>query len=410
MSDTPPVGDEAETGARTTLAANITTWIAVLAAAVSLGQAASSWITGYWQSQTEDLKAKNEIALEKVRTNSDLAKNYLDLFVSADVNDAQKILVLDALAHLPDHPLKTWAAERVNRYNAMNDTLLQVAKSRAEANKIKDEAERKRQELENKGKELLARIEVAHDNQSELEELRDQLIEVGLEQGRVMASVSIVTSQLDVVTPILTGEDTGAASSADTSGAVSSVASRLTPDVMKKLFASSAADRIDANTVFLQNALQEFQVSDVRMAACIVAVIAHEVPTFEAYEESEAAGQRYEGRVGLGNTEAGDGMRFRGRGYFGITGRTNYQKMSQRLGLADRLIQFPDDAKSPEIASRIAVAWIVDRKIRVTKALDEDNFVALRRIVVGGSSQVEQFKATYVKALALLKESDGNPT
>jgi putative chitinase len=70
---------------------------------------------------------------------------------------------------------------------------------------------------------------------------------------------------------------------------------------------------------------------------------------FEQYETGTPKGRR------LGNTEPGDGWRFRGRGYVQITGRANYARMTKELGLgtdAD-LIQDPDQALRPAIAYRI---------------------------------------------------------
>lgn len=61
--------------------------------------------------------------------------------------------------------------------------------------------------------------------------------------------------------------------------------------------------------------------------------------------------QRYEGRRDLGNTQPGDGFRFRGRGLLQTTGRANYAALSQALGVdyvadPDRLAQPVDAARS----------------------------------------------------------------
>src|SRR4051812_44258217 len=46
---------------------------------------------------------------------------------------------------------------------------------------------------------------------------------------------------------------------------------------------------------------------------------------FNFVEESDQFAQRYEGRRDLGNTQSGDGVRFKGRGLFPIVGRENYR-------------------------------------------------------------------------------------
>jgi putative chitinase len=45
-----------------------------------------------------------------------------------------------------------------------------------------------------------------------------------------------------------------------------------------------------------------------------------------------ASGRAYEGRKNLGNTHPGDGPRFKGAGVIQLTGRSNYQKLSDFLG------------------------------------------------------------------------------
>ena len=41
---------------------------------------------------------------------------------------------------------------------------------------------------------------------------------------------------------------------------------------------------------------------------------------------------KYDGRKDLGNTEPGDGYRFKGAGYIQLTGRYNYQKFAKYMG------------------------------------------------------------------------------
>lgn len=56
---------------------------------------------------------------------------------------------------------------------------------------------------------------------------------------------------------------------------------------------------------------------------------------------------KYDGRADLGNTQPGDGFRYRGRGFVQITGRKNYA----RYGID----KTPDDALRPNIAAKIAI-------------------------------------------------------
>jgi len=112
----------------------------------------------------------------------------------------------------------------------------------------------------------------------------------------------------------------------------------------------------------LANIETDPDVTDPRWAAYMLATIKHEcADTFQPITErgSQSYFDKYEPGTSigknLGNTQAGDGYLFRGRGYVQLTGRANYQNMSGRLALSgdDDLVLHPDVALQADIAYKI---------------------------------------------------------
>ncbi|MBE9178666.1 hypothetical protein IQ268_08850 [Oculatella sp. LEGE 06141] len=89
-------------------------------------------------------------------------------------------------------------------------------------------------------------------------------------------------------------------------------------------------------------------VTDRAQIAYILATAQHESNMGQLMTEI-ASGAAYEGRVNdLGNTQPGDGQRFKGRGYVQITGRRNYTRYSELTGVD--LVSNPTRAADPDIA------------------------------------------------------------
>ena len=75
----------------------------------------------------------------------------------------------------------------------------------------------------------------------------------------------------------------------------------------------------------------------------------------------------------LGNKKAGDGARYKGRGYIQLTGRYNYKRAGEALGLP--LEQKPELAEKPEVAAKIAV-WFWQQRVQP----NVDNFNDVRAV------------------------------
>lgn len=72
----------------------------------------------------------------------------------------------------------------------------------------------------------------------------------------------------------------------------------------------------------LKNQLNPYQINTPLRTAHLLAQLGHESLSL-TYTEEIATGAAYEGRKDLGNTEKGDGIRFKGRGLIQLTGRKN---------------------------------------------------------------------------------------
>lgn len=97
--------------------------------------------------------------------------------------------------------------------------------------------------------------------------------------------------------------------------------------------------------------------------------------------EEYASGAAYEGRKDLGNTVAGDGKKFKGRGIFQCTGRANYAAYGKRLGLD--LLKEPVLATRPDISVRIAVMYWNDKGL--SAYADQGDTKAISRAINRGS-------------------------
>lgn len=161
--------------------------------------------------------------------------------------------------------------------------------------------------------------------------------------------------------------------------------------------AEAQANIINSIGDSLASVLNTYEINTRLRVAHFLAQVAHESDGFCTTEEY-ASGAAYEGRQDLGNTQPGDGRRFKGRGLIQLTGRANYHTLGGKLGVD--LENNPEMAAEPKLSLRVACEYWKGRKIN--QPADGDDLLECTRRVNGGQNGLDARRAYLVKAKAAL--------
>lgn len=131
--------------------------------------------------------------------------------------------------------------------------------------------------------------------------------------------------------------------------------------------------------------------------AHFLAQCAHESDHFKTTVEY-ASGKAYEGRKDLGNTQKGDGARFKGRGLIQLTGRANYERAS--LTLNQPYIDDPDLVARFPAAADVS-GWFWDANT-LNRHADADDLKAATRAINGGYNGLDSRQAYLIRAKSAL--------
>lgn len=179
---------------------------------------------------------------------------------------------------------------------------------------------------------------------------------------------------------------------------------QLTAEQLKAIYPNATNIRINAALPHLNNTLQRYGITTIRRVACFLGQVGVEsgelLYTREIWGPTPAQ-KRYEGRADLGNTQAGDGFKFRGRGLIQTTGRANYAAVSRRLAY--------DFVADPEALERYPWAalsagdyWDMRKLNALADYLDVEE---ITRRVNGGSTHLDRRIAYTNRALQVLGET-----
>lgn len=158
----------------------------------------------------------------------------------------------------------------------------------------------------------------------------------------------------------------------------------MSPEILRQIMPLSGA-RADVYAEPLTDCMIEFGIDSSKRMAAFLAQVCHESGSL-VYTEEIADGHLYEGRVDLGNTQKGDGRKYKGRGLLQCTGRANYAACGAALGLD--LINNPSLLALPQHAARSA-GWFW-KSHNLNQFADTDKFGALTKAINGGYNGLDE--------------------
>jgi putative chitinase len=172
----------------------------------------------------------------------------------------------------------------------------------------------------------------------------------------------------------------------------------ITKEVLKEIAPRSNDKIISDLEKYFDVHMANFGVDTYLRVCHFIAQCAHESDSFKTLEEY-ASGAAYEGRRDLGNTQPGDGRRFKGRGIIQLTGRFNYRDAGKRLGYD--LENNPLLALQPEISVLTALDYWKTRNLN--QWADRDDVATVTRRINGGLNGFSDRKMYLERAKRVLR-------
>lgn len=142
----------------------------------------------------------------------------------------------------------------------------------------------------------------------------------------------------------------------------------------------------------LQNCLRRFSIDTTQRLRHFISQCSHESGCGK-YTVELSSGTQYENRKDLGNTNAGDGPKFKGAGYLQMTGRANYQQFANYIG--DQGVMNGVDYVAEKYPWTSAGFWWMNNKMNDLCDKPETTVENVTKKVNGGYNGLEERKLFY---------------
>jgi hypothetical protein len=173
-------------------------------------------------------------------------------------------------------------------------------------------------------------------------------------------------------------------------------------DSVRRLFPATKPSNVARYLPYVAAALQDAGLSDRSMILAALGTIRAESEGFLPISEFPsqfntkpglAPFSAYDGRKDLGNTQPGDGAKYKGRGFVQLTGHANYSTYGTKLGID--LEANPDLANAPEVAAVLLATFLANHADDMRTALASGKLLAARKLVNGGSHGLDRFTSVF---------------
>lgn len=194
------------------------------------------------------------------------------------------------------------------------------------------------------------------------------------------------------------GAAAGAAPAADAGFPYPEGFQKVNADQLRRIMPNASEANVQRYLEPLNQAMAQHDINTPARQQAFLAQVAHESGQLN-FSEEIASGRAYEGRRDLGNTQRGDGERYKGRGLIQLTGRANYAEMSEAFGrdLVGNPKQVADD---PFLSARVAAHFFQSRGLN--ELADQRDFLAVTKRINGGTNGLRDREEFYEQAQSVI--------
>ena len=175
---------------------------------------------------------------------------------------------------------------------------------------------------------------------------------------------------------------------------------QLTSQVLSKIYGIKVTPKIEEYVKYFNDLMPKYNINTIDEQRHFLSQVGHESGRL-VYVEEIASGKAYEGRKDLGNTNPGDGVRYKGRGIVQITGRFNYEILSKDLGYD--FIKEPEKLKEIKWAVESACWFWKKNRINDLVQDSEESVKKITKKINGGLNGFQDRLDLYTKAKQYLK-------